>query len=33
MSEVATKEFVRDELRDALEEILEELKRNSNDSK
>jgi hypothetical protein len=33
MSEVATKEFVRDELRDALEEILDELKRNSNDSK
>jgi uncharacterized membrane protein len=33
MSEVATKEFVRDELRDALEEILEELKKNSNDSK
>jgi hypothetical protein len=33
MSEVATKEFVKDELRDALEEILAELKRNSNDSK
>ena len=33
MSEVATKEFVKDELRDALEEILAELKKNSNDSK
>jgi uncharacterized membrane protein len=33
MSEVATKEFVRDELRDALDEILQELKKNSNDSK
>jgi uncharacterized membrane protein len=33
MDEVATKEFVRDELRDALEEILAELKKNSNDSK
>jgi hypothetical protein len=33
MNEVATKEFVKDELRDALEEILAELKKNSNDSK
>lgn len=33
MDEVATKEFVRDELRDALEEILAEIKKNSNDSK
>jgi hypothetical protein len=33
MDEVATKEFVRDELRDALEEILAELKKNSNDPK
>jgi uncharacterized membrane protein len=33
MDEVATKEFVRDEIRDALDEILAELKKNSNDSK
>jgi hypothetical protein len=33
MDEIATKEFVRDEIRDALDEILTELKRNSSDSK
>jgi uncharacterized membrane protein len=33
MSEVATKDFVRDELRDLLEELLAEINRESNDPK
>lgn len=33
MSEVATKDFVRDELKDAIAEILAELKREANDKK
>jgi uncharacterized membrane protein len=33
LDEVATKEFVKDEVRDALEEILAELKKESNNNK